>query len=65
MPSPLDISAQDMYQAIGELFMSRGKISMEYERAMQQIAEMSTVITQLRQEKDNGKLVEPPHNVPV
>jgi len=51
-----------LYLAIGELYVSRGELFNEYQMAMKQIEEMSNVITRLRAERDNGKLVKSPDN---
>lgn len=51
-----------LFTAIGELYVSRGELFGEYQAAMKQIEEMANVITKLRAEIDNGKLVKSPHN---
>lgn len=51
-----------LFQAIGELYVSRGQLLLEYQAAMKQIEEMANTITQLRAEIDNGKLVKSPDN---
>ena len=54
-----------LFLSIGELYVSRGELFGEYQAAMKQIEEMSKVISQLRAEKDNGKLVKPTNHDPI
>jgi hypothetical protein len=58
----MDITQEELIQIIGELYVSRGRLKVAYDQAMMQIDEMAKVITQLRAEIANGKLVEPSNN---
>ena len=62
------LTTDELCQIIGELYISRAKIDQLYKHMLQQVMEMSQVITDLRsqmilmQRETNGELVKSNHN---
>jgi len=58
----IKVTEAELYQIIGELYVSRALTDQALKQQMTQVSEMSKVITRLRAEAENGKLEQPDIN---